>query len=258
MAVVEVMSVRRTVLPTSPRTQRTKPVAMTITPENGGATLNIPYAPREVNHTNLIAEYVTVPRPGLLENVIYSGLQRPRMTFDLEIHDKKITSNVGRIVTNLRALAVIQTLQNMARTGKRVRIAYGTLESGLWFIIGMSVKSSRRDPLTDEITGAEVSIEAIRGDATIAGTGTGPVTGGAVTTSKPIPAPITGGMLRTAVVTQTTTTPAARYHRVKAGDTLSGLSLRYYGTTVAWRTIGDANRIKDPRKLPVGINLRIP
>jgi nucleoid-associated protein YgaU len=45
---------------------------------------------------------------------------------------------------------------------------------------------------------------------------------------------------------------------VKRGDTLSGISMRYYGTAAKWRDIGDANKIKDPRKLPVGVNLRIP
>lgn len=258
MAVVEVMSVRRTVLPTSPRTARTKNVAMTITPETGGTPLNIPYAPQKVTHTDLIADYVTVPRPGLIESVVYSNVQRPKMSFELEIHDKKITATSGKSTTLVRAISVIQAIQNMARKGTRVRIAYGALESGLWFIISMQVTSTKRDPINDEIVGATVQLEALRGDNAISGTGTGsgPVSGGATTTTKPT-TPTTGTKTPTGS-TKSPSAPAARYYTVKSGDTLWAISLKYYGTGSKWTTLATANKIIDPRKLKVGTKLRVP
>lgn len=235
-------------MPSSPRVSRTKRVAMTIRPESGGTTLNIPYAPQDVKHTNLIADYVTTPRPGLVETVVYSNPMRPRMSMDLKIYDKRVTATTaGGATTNVRAISVIQAIQTMARKGTRVRIAYGALESGLWFITGFTVDSERRDPLTDEITGASCTLEAIRGDNALSGTGTGPVSGGAASTSKP---PTT--------TKPTPSQPAGRYYVTKAGDNLIGIALKFYGSTTNWRKIGDANKIVDARALPAGLKLRIP
>jgi LysM repeat protein len=251
---IEMMSVRRTVQPVSPRESRTKSVAMTIAPESGGTVLNIPYAPKEVDHSNLVVDYVTVPRPALLENVVYSNPMRPRMSFELKIHDKRVTATSGGVTTLQKAVSVILAIQSMGRTGKRVRIAYGALESGLWYLTDMKVKSTRRDPLTDEITSAEVSLDLIRGDSTVANGGTGPVTGGATTTTKPVTTTPKG----TATPTKAPAAPAARSYVVKRGDTLWGISLKFYGTGTKWQRIADANKIKDTRKLGVGKKLRIP
>lgn len=245
--VVETMSVRRTVMPTSPRVTRTKKVAMTIRPESGGTTLNIPYAPQDVKHTRLVADYVTTPRPGLIETVTYSNPMRPKMSMELKIFDKKVTATTGSVTANVRAISVIQAIQTMARKGTRVRIAYGTLESGLWYITDFSVDSERRDPLTDEITGATCTLEAIRGDSAISGTGTGPVTGGATSTSKP---PLS--------TVPTASQPAGRYYVSKSGDNLISIAIKFYGSATNWRKIGDANKIKDARTIPAGTKLRIP
>jgi LysM repeat protein len=262
MATVEALSVRRTILPYSPRTARTKKAAMTITPEAGGTSLRIPYAPQAVSHSNLVAEYVTIDRPGLLESVVFSNLMRPRMSMDLDIHDKKVTATSGGAQTLQRAISVIQAIQNMARKGKRVRIAYGALESGLWYILDMKVKSERRDPINDEIISATVSLDLVRGDTSISGTGTGPVTGGAVTVTKPQPAkttsPTQAAIDAARNLVKTPITPAARFYVTRSGDTLWKISLKFYGTGTRWQRIADANGIKDPRKMPVGKKLRIP
>ncbi len=49
-------------------------------------------------------------------------------------------------------------------------------------------------------------------------------------------------------------------HVVQKGETLSGISRKYYGTTARWRTILEANRDKlnDPRELRPNMKLRIP
>jgi LysM repeat protein len=254
VAATEVMSVRRTVLPSSPRTQRSKKVAMTMAPESGGTILNIPYAPQEVDHSNLVVDYVTVPRPGLIENVVYSNPMRPRMELELKIHDKKITATQGSTTTLQRAISVIAAIQSMAKTGKRVRIAYGALETGLWYLTDMKIRSTRRDPITDEITGADTTLSFIRGDVLTISTNTGPVSGGATTTTKP-PVVVPKG---TTPPKKAPSAPSAKYYTTKRGDTLWGISLKYYGTGTKWQRIADANGVKDPRKLPIGKKLRIP
>jgi LysM repeat protein len=47
-------------------------------------------------------------------------------------------------------------------------------------------------------------------------------------------------------------------HKVKKGDTLYALAERYLGDGNRWKEIAKANKIKDPRKVPVGITLNIP
>ena len=53
---------------------------------------------------------------------------------------------------------------------------------------------------------------------------------------------------------------APKFHIVRAGETLSNISLKYYGSANKWQKIYNANRkaIKDPRKLRPGTRLIIP
>ena len=64
-SIVDVLTVRRTIV--SAVRNRTKAVAMTITPEAGGSHLSIPYAPQDVTHNDLGATYVSVTRTGLTD-----------------------------------------------------------------------------------------------------------------------------------------------------------------------------------------------
>jgi nucleoid-associated protein YgaU len=60
---------------------------------------------------------------------------------------------------------------------------------------------------------------------------------------------------------RTRSAPAAgRTYVVKKGDTLAGISKRFYGKESRWRSIYNANRnrIKDPNKLQIGTKLTIP
>ena len=45
---------------------------------------------------------------------------------------------------------------------------------------------------------------------------------------------------------------------VKKGDTLWGFAVKYYGDGTRWREIADKNKIKDPKRLPVGKVLEMP
>jgi nucleoid-associated protein YgaU len=54
--------------------------------------------------------------------------------------------------------------------------------------------------------------------------------------------------------------PVARMHTISVGETLSGISRQYYGTSARWPEILAANRdiLRDERSLIAGRTLRIP
>lgn len=52
--------------------------------------------------------------------------------------------------------------------------------------------------------------------------------------------------------------PKHKFHRVKRGETLSKISSIEYGAAKWWRDIAKANKIRDPHKLKIGRNLRMP
>lgn len=239
MPPTELVSVRRTVSMTSWRMSSQKTHRMTITPEDGGVPIVVPYAPRNVDHTGRGGSYLDIPRPGLPSVIVYDGERLPRMSFTLIVVDKELAGHDQSVT----AISVLEALENLAKTGKRVRVSYAKMESGLWYIEDFSFQSVMRHPATDEITHATVDITFVRASEVVIGVG--PVTGG-VKPPAPPPAP------KPAAKT------SATYHTMKKGDTLWDLSIKYYGTGTKWRIIADANGIKNVRAIPVGKKIRIP
>ncbi len=93
-------------------------------------------------------------------------------------------------------------------------------------------------------------------------------TAAAATTSAPSRAPIVDAVpaaLAPSITVASAQPPSVstvepRIHTVAAGDTLSGLAKKYYGSAARWTAILDANRavLKNPNILPVGSKLKIP
>ena len=50
----------------------------------------------------------------------------------------------------------------------------------------------------------------------------------------------------------------ASEYKVEKGDTLAKISKKVYGTTKRWKKIAEANGIKNPKSLKVGMTLQIP
>ena len=212
----------------------------------GSVPVYIPYAPPNVEHSDLGGEYVTVNRPGLPDTTAYVSTKVPRMSMSLLITDKVVANPAqgqGTYATYVTGLSVIKALQAYTSSGSRVRVTYGEFESGLWYIDSMSMATVRRDPLTDEITQANVDLTFIKSSDVV--DGTGPVTGGV----KP-PAPT--------AATPPPQQTSARYYTFKKGDTLWGVSVMFYGTGTKWRMIADANGITNPNTIPVGKVVRVP
>ncbi|HLG13134.1 MAG TPA: LysM peptidoglycan-binding domain-containing protein [Blastocatellia bacterium] len=57
---------------------------------------------------------------------------------------------------------------------------------------------------------------------------------------------------------QRDTDPEFTTRIVKRGDTLSSIAAEMYSDPSRWRLLADANRLDDPRRLDVGVALRIP
>ena len=51
---------------------------------------------------------------------------------------------------------------------------------------------------------------------------------------------------------------SASSYKVEKGDTLAKISKKMYGTTKKWKSIAEANNIKNPKALKVGMTLNIP
>ena len=241
---IELVAVRRPLNSTDQaRREQRKAARMIITPEgNNAVPILIPFAPNEVSHSDLGGEYVVINRPGLPDVQVYMNELVPKMSFSLLVTDK-VQPRVGVRSATVTAIAVISAIQQCAKNGTRVRITYGQLESGLWYIDSVGLSSVRRDPRTDEITQANMDLSFTRASDVV--DGVGPVTGGV---KPPAPSPAPKPPQKT----------SARYYTMKNGDTLWSVSIHFYGTGTKWRAIADANNITNVYKIPVGKVLRIP
>lgn len=206
---------------------------MTISDEAGYVRFTAPYSPQAVNHAGLAPSFADAERDGRAPLLLRAADPRPTQTFSLFLAFPDRTRSVEGGLRILREMAFRQS---------RIRVGYGPSESaGLWRITDLSFDSEDRNA-KGEITRATVTISLTR--AVDAVTNRGPLSGGA---KPPAGGKPTKGRK-----------PAPRVHTVKRGDTLAGISVKFYRTPSQWRTIADANGIRDPKKLPVGKKLKIP
>lgn len=78
----------------------------------------------------------------------------------------------------------------------------------------------------------------------------------ALENKEPVEIPVTP----TAASTAPAPVPKELWHTVQKGETLSGISRKYYNTVSCWKSILEANKnlISDPKKLRVGMRIVIP
>lgn len=247
--VAESVAITRTMLPGSANLPRPTLGRMRIGPDTSPTGISVPYAPSEVDFANLAADFVTVNRPSLSPAITKNAPPLPTMEFTLYIADKKVfgvSTSHGllqpySVVTT--AISVLNTLVGYAKNGTRLKVTYGALESGLWYITTMSIATLVRDPISNEVTQANVSLTFTK--AADAQQSTGPTSGGVkpiTPTPAPTPPPKT----------------SSREYTVKKGDTLWGIAIKEYGSGTNWTKIADANGITNAKKLPIGKKLIIP
>lgn len=189
--------------------------------ESGQITLAVPIAPREIEYSSFVDEWVQTERSGNTPLLLRKAPRLEQIAFSVLVTDKT-TMHAGQT-------GAINAARALATTRERVLIRYSVQESGLWRITDGSFSSQLRHPVTNEITRGMLSLTLTR--ANDAAPAVGPVTGGTQPppTGSPSPAP-------------------PRTYTVVARDSLWKIAQRYYGKGELWPRIFDANRnkIKNP------------
>lgn len=201
--------------------------------------LYAPYAPKNIRYGGFGTQWVKLNREGVRKPLLLAGsLGLKTLSFQL------VLASPDR---NKTWDAWLSQAEQMSRMGARFKIGYGSVfESVYWRLTSFSFQSTDRHPSTNGILEATVDFEFT--EAQDAAMPTGPVSGGVKTTSSNDS--VTAGVSTPAGATKT--------HTVKAGETLSGLAVKYYQNANLWTKIATANNIKDPAKIKVGQVLRIP
>jgi LysM repeat protein len=204
---------------------------MYIYAETSNIVLAVPYAPREVSYEDWENNWVQAERSGRPPLLLYKSPKLKLMKFSLRL------ASPNRLTP---MTAILATLRQLAATKERVLIRYGPTEAGLWRLTGCTLNSAQRDPDTNEITDAVVSLELTA--ASDAAPAVGPV--------KPPPKP-------PAPPKKPTT---KRTYTVVRGDSLWKIAQRFYGRGALWPRIYDANRrlIKNPHWIYPGQRFVIP
>lgn len=195
----------------------------------GTLTFGVPYAPVTVDYGGWGQDWTSLERSGNTPLLMRKSQQLETVAFSIMIANPDSGVDMSNRLT---------ALKNLARTKERVLVRYSGLEAGLWRITDISASSSRRHPDTNGVTAATVSITLTQ--ASDAAPSVGPIARPAPPPAPP-PAPV-------------------RKYTVVRGDTLWGISQRYYGNGGLWPRIFDANRgsIRDPHWIYPGQVFVIP
>lgn len=202
---------------------------MTIMSEGGKPVLTVPYAPQVVTHSDLVPGYTEIDRargvPLLSRNQPKNRKQAFTLTF-------------GSPGNQADQTAKINTLISIGRSAKRVKLAYGAFETGLWRISTITITSERRT-IGGNIMQATVDVEFIMVAATPAGKAHGPASGGNKNSS---------GSKKT----------RPKFYVIRKGDTMRKIALRFYGKADMWKKIATVNKIKHPNNPKTGRKIKLP
>jgi LysM repeat protein len=202
--------------------------------ETGSLSFTFRFAPPVIAYGDLEQEWVEVNRVGLVPLLVRKADKLDTLKFSINMAGKDdFYEDQGGYVDSLRAIA---------KSRERIMFRYSDHEAGLWRITSLAISSAIRHPATNRMIQASAEITLTRASETAPGVG-------------PVSAPVNPQPMPQA----TTTTPAGTYV-VAQGDTLWGISNRFYGRGDRWPIIYDANRdkIQDPGLIQPGTQLIIP
>lgn len=202
----------------------------------GSMSFSAPFAPKTIDYNGFVQDWATVERPGGKPLLLRKQEMLETLSF---------TVMIGEQDRQASQIAEVLALKALARTRERVLMRYSSTEAGLWRVTELSFSSEERADADNEITRMTASFTLT--EASDPAAAVGPVTGGA-----------TGGGGGGAGAAPPP--PAQQVHTVVGGDTLWGISARYYGDGTQWPRIFDANRdqIKDPHWIYPGQEFVIP
>lgn len=225
----------------------------------------VPWAPREVQHSDWSEEVVEIERAGRVPDIAVKAPKLKKMSFSLLL-GRSLNASIENDLARLQAIVA---------TGGWIQILYGPKESGLWKCTNMNLATVEREPVANQISRATVDFEFIevpdsrktvakysndfnfRDDAVTAS-----ISQSIVDLAKNIRARNNAGTIGnpSGGITIGSGSGAVTIppHIVQAGETLLSIAQKYYGEygEQFWRLIGDYNKVVG--KLNIGQMLRIP
>lgn len=203
---------------------------MVIMSQSGAPELNVPYAPREVTHDDLVSGVTELPRAVGAPILHRNQPKNRKMSFDLFF---------GKRDRQHDCTAKLNKLINIANSEERVKVSYGSMETGYWKIQSLSIRSSDRN-LDGNISRATVSVTFVSVQVIPHESGNGPASGGNQNSG------------------EKDAKNRPKFHEVKEGDTLRKIALKHYKNADMWKKIAEANDVKHPNNPKPGRKLRLP
>ncbi|UVF61458.1 hypothetical protein SEA_DALANDE_45 [Gordonia phage DalanDe] len=225
----------------------------------------LPWAPRQVDFTDLAEDVSEIERPGRVPDIAVKGPKSRKMSFTFMIGKDRAVSCEDDI----------KRLEAIVNIGGWIQILYGERESGLWKCTEFSYSTVEREPIGNKTSRATITMSFtevpdsrrtvakyssdfnFRDDATTAS-----ISASIVAASKTVRAQVStagdGGLSAGTVGTGSNSSTVNLPHIVQAGETLLSIAQKYYGEygEQFWRLVGDYNKIAG--KLNIGQVLRIP
>ncbi len=199
--------------------------------ETSDLVFTAPFAPKEIEYYITGRRYNEVDRPDRKPITTSPGVALKQLSMTLFVGSTNYEQSID---------SQLSLLEQLSQTKQRIVIEYEPRTAGLWNITNLDYNSIERQSGTNIITRSEVNIECTEA--------VGFSTKGAVASL------VAGTASSTSSASTATTKPKS--YTIKQGDTLSGISTKFYGTPNRWREIADANNL-DPRTLKVGKRITI-
>ncbi|AZS07904.1 LysM-like peptidoglycan binding protein [Gordonia phage Kabocha] len=224
----------------------------------------VPWAPREVQHSDLGEDVSEIERAGRVPDIAVKSPKLRKMSFSFVL---------GRSL-NTSCEPEIDRIRAIVNTGGWIQILYGPQESGLWKCTNIAIATVEREPVSNQISRATVDMEFVevpdsrktvakysndfnfRDDAVTAS-----ISQSIVDLAKTVRARNNAGNSGNpsgGITVGTNGAVTIPPHIVQAGETLLSIAQKYYGEygEQFWRLIGDYNKVIG--SLNIGQMLRIP
>lgn len=217
-------------------TRRRHPKATFAT--DAGHRFTVPFAPLEADLAGYGMTYAIIERPGRKALVLPNGPGLRTFALELLIARPDHQQPVEDLLHTLRDIAAGAHRVTIGNLGLDVALTAWRLTEATQHTLLRQYGTNYTSRATVPLTFTEASDAVVR---------VGPLSGGAVV------AP------RVAAPSSRPGRPATvRSYTVVTGDTLTGITVKVYGSTARAGELGKVNHITDPRKLRVGQRLTIP